>query len=299
MGVLILGVPLSFVLGAPISGFLISLPGGMGLASWQWLFIIEAIPAVLLGIGCFKWLADHPSKVQWLTIEERDWLARTLEEEAAARRSQEVQASFGKALLNGRVWVAGLAYIGVNFGMYGVALWLPQIIKAFGVSNSTVGWLTAIPYAISAVVMVLWTRYADRSADKRWHAVLPCMWGALGLLASALTTNPILAMVSFAVAASGVITSMPTLWAAVTLFLGGPAAAGGIAMVNSIGQLGGFGGPYLVGYVRETTNSFAAGMSALAGCLLLAAVILYLLASHQHRLAGNAAHGAAAGMASR
>jgi len=126
---------------------------------------------------------------------------------------------------------------------------------------------------------VLWTRHADRTHEQRWHAVIPCLVGALGLAASALTSNPVLAMVAFTVATAGVLTSMPTLWAVATMSLGGPAAAGGIAMVNSIGQLGGFGGPYLVGFVRETTQSFALGMVALAACMVVTATVLYVLAA--------------------
>ena len=282
MGILILGVPLSFVVGAPISGWLMSLSGGYGLKMWQWLFIIEAVPAVLLGLVCSRFLPDRAADARWLNDEQRVWLATKLADEAAVLRAQSsavTHASFGSALLTGRVWAAGLAYVGINFGTYGISLWLPQIIKAFGVSNLHVGFLTSIPYAAAAISIVLWTRHADRTHEQRWHAVIPCLVGALGLAASALTSNPVLAMVAFTVATAGVLTSMPTLWAVATMSLGGPAAAGGIAMVNSIGQLGGFGGPYLVGFVRETTQSFALGMVALAACMVVTATVLYVLAA--------------------
>jgi ACS family tartrate transporter-like MFS transporter len=281
MGILILGVPLSFVVGAPISGWLMSLSGGFCLKMWQWLFIIEAIPAILLGLACFWFLYDRAEDAKWLNDDQRVWLAGKLAAEAAILRAQPsvTHASFGSALLTGRVWAAGLAYVGINFGTYGISLWLPQIIKEFGVSNLRVGFITSVPYAAAAIVMVLWTRHADRVNEQRWHAVLPCLLGALGLAASAMTSNPYLAVTAFAVATSGIITSMPTLWAVATLSLTGPAAAGGIAMVNSIGQWGGFGGPYLVGFVRETTQSFSLGMVALAACLVASAIILYLLAA--------------------
>jgi ACS family tartrate transporter-like MFS transporter len=155
-----------------------------------------------------------------------------------------------------------------------------------------VGFLTSIPYAVAAISIVLWTRHADKTHEQRWHAVLPCLVGALGLAASALTSNPLLAMVAFAVATAGILTSMPTLWAVATMSLGGPAAAGGIAMVNSIGQLGGFGGPYLVGFVRETTQSFAIGMVALSGCMVASALVLYVLAAPKRLASASILSGA-------
>jgi MFS transporter, ACS family, tartrate transporter len=281
VGSLFLGLPVSFVIGAPFSGWLMSLSDGLGLKMWQWLFVAEGIPAVVLGLCCLRLLSDHPAKAGWLSSEECQWLTRTLEAEAAEMRlkSTTIHGSFSSALFNGRVWVTGLAYVAINAGAYGISLWLPQIIKTFGGGNFHVGLLAAIPYAVATVSIVWWTRHADMKREQRWHAVIPCLVGALGLAASALTSDPYLAMAAFAVATAGVLTSMPILWGVATLSLTGPAAASGIAMVNSIGQFGGFGGPFLVGAVREATHSFTAGMVALSACLLLAALILFFLAS--------------------
>lgn len=275
LGLFILGIPLSFIVGSPVSGMLLGMDGTLGLKGWQWLFLLEGVPPVLLGVMCIWLLADSPAKAKWLEAEEREWINGILKAEAVSIKDS--PHSFSGALRSVRVWLFGLAYIGIVSGMYGVSLWLPQIVKAFGMTDVRVGFVTAIPYLVAAVVLVLWARHSDQTGERRWHALVPCVVGAAGLAASTMTGDPVLSMVSFTIALSGVLTSMPIFWTLPSAFLTGPAAAAGIALINCIGNVGGFAGPYLVGYVRQTTNSFGAAMLLLAGFLLVTAVLLFTL----------------------
>jgi ACS family tartrate transporter-like MFS transporter len=174
--------------------------------------------------------------------------------------------------------------MGINMGIYGIGLWLPQIIKQLGHSDFVTTLMAALPYLVATPLMLLWARNSDRTGERRWHAVIPCVACSLGLGASALFHDPLWSYVALMLATVGIMTSMANFWALPTGTLAGSAAAGGIALINSVGNLGGFGGSYLVGYLRQITNRFQASLLFLAVCPLLAAVILYALARRRPRL---------------
>ncbi|MFC7396842.1 MFS transporter [Chelatococcus sp. GCM10030263] len=276
MALFFLGLPLSFVVGAPVSGALLSLDGLLGIAGWKWLYLLEGLPTVVFGILCLKVLTDRPSEAKWLSAEERNWIEGVLRAEEA-ERAKVSAPTFTAALYDRRVWAFGIAYVGIIMGMYGIGLWLPQIIKQLGYSDFVTSTISAVPYVLSAVAMIVVARSSDRTGERRWHAVLPCIVAAAGLVASAYIGSPLLSLAAVTVGAVAVISSMPTFWALPTAVLSGSAAAGGIALINSIGNLGGFAGPYLVGYVREASGSFQLGLLFLAVCPFLTALILYAM----------------------
>ncbi|WP_131195504.1 MFS transporter [Lichenihabitans psoromatis] len=277
MSTFFLGVPLSFVIGAPLSGALLGLDGALGIKGWQWLFLLEGAPAVLLGICCLLVLVDRPKDAVWLDAAERNWLTGVLQAEQVDRAGA-ASTSFWAALSEPGVYMFGIAYMGINMGIYGIGLWMPQIIKQVGYSNLITSLLSAFPYLIAAIVMVFWARHSDRTGERRWHAVIPCVVCSVGLVGSAFIGGTALAYAALTCAAIGIMTSMATFWAMPTGVLAGSAAAGGIALINSVGNLGGFGGAYLVGYLRDSTNSFQSSLVFLAICPLVAAFILYVMA---------------------
>lgn len=275
MGTFFLGVPLSFVVGAPLSGALLGLSNVFGIAGWKWLFLVEGVPTILLGVLCLHVLTDSPADAAWLQPAERSWLIGVLQAEEAERAGTG-SGGFLSALHVPAIWAFGAAYIGINMGIYGISLWLPQIIKQFGHTDFATGLMSALPYLLAAVVMVLWARHSDHMGERRWHAVIPCLICSAGLGASAFLDNPTLAYLALMLAAVGIMTSMANFWALPTGMLAGSAAAGGIAFVNSIGNLGGFGGSYLVGYLWESSHSFRLALVLLAICPLAAAFLLFV-----------------------
>jgi ACS family tartrate transporter-like MFS transporter len=271
----LVGIPLSTIIGAPISGILLgSMQGVAGLANWQWLFILEAIPSICLGIIALLILTDRPADAAWLTTAERIALQANLESEQAQRRATHDPTALG-ALRHPRVIVLSLAYFGIVTALYGLGFWLPQMIDAFGAGPVGTGFLTALPYTCGAVTMVVWSRSADRSGTHARYTVAACGIAALGLAASAFVEAPTTLMLSLVVASVGTLAIFPVFWALPTTFLSSAAAATGIALVNSIGNLAGFAGPYFVGWVKETSGAYSWALLALAlGPLFSALLIL-------------------------
>lgn len=276
-----IAVPVSTVIGAPISGMLLGLDGIMGLKGWQWLFIIEGIPSVLLGIVTWFYLTDKPSKADWLTPDQKMWLADKLESERTVKESAHGM-SLGQALTSPKVLMLSVIYFGFVAALYGMQFWLPQIVKAFGFTNVQTGFVTAIPYAFGSIAMILWARHSDRTRERVWHVGLPLLLIAVALAVSGVVGNPTVTMVALTVAAIGVFCTFALFWTLPTAWLSGTAAAGAIAMINSIGNLAGFGGPYLIGFVKEATGSTSTGLLVLAAMPLIAGILV---------LAGN--HGTA------
>ncbi len=269
-----LGIPLSSIVGAPLSGALLGLDGFLGMAGWRWLFLLEGLPPILLGFLCLRVLCDRPEQATWLNPAERDWIVGALRAEDVAQR-RHTAAAFSAAFRDPGVWAFAIAYIGINMGIYGITLWLPQIIRPLGYSNFVTSLLTTIPYVLTAVAMVLWARSSDRMKERRWHVTIPCVVASAGLVASAYFSNPWLSFAAITVAAMGIIGLLSIFWTLPSAMLSGAAAACGIALINSVGNLGGFGGPYLIGYLRETTGSFPAALYVLAVFPLIAAAILF------------------------
>lgn len=276
-----IAVPVSTVIGAPISGLLLGLDGMMGLHGWQWLFIVEGIPSVLLGIVTWFYLTDKPAKATWLTAEQKAWLSSRLDSEVAAKQEAK-HLSLGQALASPRVLTLSLVYFGFVGALYGMQFWLPQIVKAFGFSNAQTGFVTAVPYLFGAVAMILWAQHSDRTRERVWHVALPLFLTAAALAVSGYVQDPMVTLVALTFAAIGTFCTFGVFWTLPTAWLTGTAAAGGIALINSIGNLAGFGGPYLIGWVKESTGSTATGLLVLA-ILPLIAGLLVLLGKHETR----------------
>jgi MFS transporter, ACS family, tartrate transporter len=257
IGLFMAAVPISGVIGSPLSGWLLGLDGALGLHGWQWLFILEGLPSMILSVVIWLYLTDRPGAAHWLTAAEREWLEATLERERAHRDSVR-KYRLGEALTDGRVLSLSVLYFGLVSGLYGVTFWLPQIIKGFGgLSNLEVGFIAALPTLAAAIAMVAWTRHSDRTQERPWHVALPAFAGFLGLTASAFTSDPILSTIALSVALLGIYAAIATSWTLPTAFLTGTAAAGGLALINSIGNLGGFAGPYFVGWIKTATGTYS------------------------------------------
>jgi MFS transporter, ACS family, tartrate transporter len=272
------------VIGGPASGVLLSMDGLAGLAGWQWLFLLEGLPAVILGFVTLAWLPDGPKNAGWLTDDERMWITSRLAEEREQVRRHGHETLRG-ALGSGRVWTLSLIYFAVIMSFYGVGFWLPQIIQSFsGLSNMLVGLLSAVPYIACAIGMVLIGKNSDRTGDRRWHVALSACTGTAGLIAAALLKSPAAELAALAVAAIGIWGTLGPFWAMSSEFLSGTAAAAGIALINSVGNLGGFLGPYLVGIVRGRTESFTWALLSLAVFPFIGALITLALGrSQKHR----------------
>jgi MFS transporter, ACS family, tartrate transporter len=271
----LLGIPVANIIGSPISGALVQVEG-FGLAGWQWLLVLEALPAVVLGIVCLFVLTDRPEKAQWLTPAEREVLVATLASEKAAIEKKH-PLTLAQALSNWRVLLLAAINFCAIIGSLGVGLWLPQIIRQLGLASAAVGFVAALPYVCGAVAMVVWGRLSDRGSDRTIYPALSLALGAVGLTASALTPTPVSTIVALCVAVMGINSYTATFWAVPSGFLTGRAAAGGIAMIVSIGNLGGFAGPYLIGVTRELSGGFTAPLLAVGGILLLGALMMLAL----------------------
>lgn len=266
-------VPLAGVIGSPLSGLILErLTGVNGLAGWQWMFLLEGIPSVLVGLIVLFVLEDNIQHAKWLTDDEKCLLARNL----AADGQGVVSHSFRDALGNAKVWILSLVYFGIVMGLYGIGFWLPTLVRATGIKDTlNIGLLSAVPYAVATVVMILIGRSADARRERRWHLALPCIGGAAGLALSAVfASSTILALASLTLACAGIMTALPLFWSCPTAFLGGTAAAGGIALINSLGNLAGFISPYMVGLIKAVTDSTDRGMYALACFMVLSAVLI-------------------------
>jgi MFS transporter, ACS family, tartrate transporter len=268
---------LAGIIAGPVSGALLELHGFAGLSGWQWLFILEGLPAVILGVLVWRYLPDRPENAVWLEVDERDALSMRLEQER--RLSTHIrQRSLGEAISNSKVWILSLIYFAIVFGLYGVTFWLPQIIQGFGHrSDFEIGLLSAIPFVGAAVAMVFAGIASDRSGERRWHLAFCATVGAAGLMLASMTHAPLLSLGALSIAAAGISGTFGPFWAMQGEFFSGTAAAGAIALVNSIGNLGGFAGPFIVGMVKQRTHSFAGGMIVMAASMVAAGVIALTL----------------------
>ncbi|MGH7908196.1 MAG: MFS transporter, partial [Candidatus Binataceae bacterium] len=263
---------LAGVIGGPLSGGILTLHHLWGLAGWQWLFLIEGVPAVMLGVLVMFWMTDSPADAAWLLPEERDWLMRELGSE---RGLQEKHVRLTAALSDSRIWLLSLLYFAIVTAGYGISVWLPQIIKAFGgLTDFKVGLISAIPFLIAAVAMVIVGASSDASGERRWHLGASMAIGAGALAACAWTHSPAAELAALSLGAAGVWGALGPFWSIPPSFLGGTAAAGGIALINSLGNLGGFAGPYLMGVARQTTGSYNAGLLVFAVILGFALLIV-------------------------
>ena len=269
----LVGIPTANVVGSPISGALISLGGMAGLKSWQWLLLLEAFPAVLLGVACLFVLSDSPEKAKWLDPREKAWLTNAL---AAERKDMASRhgSSLRDAFTNWRLFT--LAFI--NFcgivGSVGIGLWLPQIIKELGLSSTAVGFVAAIPYVVGAVAMTVWARLASNSDNRIPYVVGALVMAAVALAASTQLDSAVFKMTALVIAVSSILAFQATFWAIPSGFLTGTAAAGGLALIVSIGNLGGFAGPSLIGLIKDMTHGFTYPLLAVSAILFVGALTM-------------------------
>ena len=264
-----LGVPISSVIAGPMSSWLLQLNGLLGLKGWQWMFLVQGLPAVVMGVFILVLLRDHPKDAYWLSREERDELIVMLEEEP---RDKPRKALWG-TLKDGRVLLLAATQFGFILGSYGIGIWLPLILKQHGLPNVTIGYLSTLPYIAAIVGMLVWARIVDRTGKKILNLALACLVGAIGMAASTLSRDIVVEMLGLSLAILAVSSARAIFWTIPTRFLTGVAAAGGLAFINSIGTLGGFFGPYMVGAIKDATGSFTAGIWAMAGILLVSALL--------------------------
>jgi MFS transporter, ACS family, tartrate transporter len=272
-------VVIAGIVGGPVSGALLSLDGAGGLAGWQWLFVVEGLPAVVLGIVVLRVLPEQPSEARWLTPAEQSALTTQLAEEAALGAKTGNVHTIRGALTSGRMWLLAAVYFTIPVELYAMSFWLPQIVKsASGASDFRVGVLSAIPYAVAAVGMIVVGRHSDETGERRWHIALSAALGGASLALAGFVHGVVPAIALLSLAMLGLASMLGPFWAFATSFLGGMGAAAGIALVNSVGNVGGFVGPNIVGYVRESTDSFAVGL-AIVGAILIGGGLLVLCVS--------------------
>ena len=265
-------IALSGVIGGPLSGWIMQSFAGMGgLKGWQWLFVLEGLPSVAVGIATLFYLDDSIDGAKWLTSPEKELLKRNISLDNASKQHLSISAVFK----DGRVWLLGLIYFSFVMGLYGVSFWLPTIIKATGVKDAfQIGMLTAIPYGSAVVAMIFVSRSADRTGERRWHIAVPALLGAVGLILSVTWgQNTVLAMTALTLATMGILTTLPLFWSLPTSFLAGAGAAAGIALINSVGNLAGFVSPFAVGWLKDMTQSTNAGMYLLSVSLVVGALL--------------------------
>lgn len=269
-------IPVSYLLGAPLSTFVMDHVSGLGLTGWRWMLLLEGLPAVLAGVFNYYFMTDRPEQAKWLEPEERAWLAGELEKDHAARQDVK-HLGIVAAITNPKVLFLSVIYFIYQLGNLGIGLWMPQIIKGLSskLSNFEVGLVAMVPYALATVAMVLWSKNSDRTGERQKHSALPLLLGALALAATGFVTEPIVAMTLISLALAGIYAFKSPFWSLPGLFLSRSTAAISIAAINSIGNLGGFVGPYGIGYIKEMTGSAYGGLLFLSGMLFLSFVMTW------------------------
>lgn len=288
-----LALPISVALGAPISTAILGLNGWLGVAGWRWIFILEGVPTVLLGIGVLFYLTDKPAQARWLTAEEKGWLIGRLE---AERTAVEAHGKFSmmQALFNPKVLLLSINYLGIVTASLGIVLFIPQIIKSLGATNMGTGYATMLAYICGGISMLVWGWVSDRTGERRWNLFWACMVASAGLVLAGLTMGTWWALTGLCVATAGFYGTKGPFWSMPSMMLTGTAAAAGVAWINSIGNVGGFFGPTIVGWLKDVTGSYSGGLYGLALFTLLSAVIAALGLHIPRRFAHRAEVGAAA-----
>lgn len=274
---LFIAQPVANAVASIASAAILGMDGMLGIKGWQWIFIIEALPAILLGLVILRVMTDRPAHADWLAAEERDWLQGRLD-----RENREVETTgrmtLTRALSDPRVVALSLIYLMSVTANYGIVFFMPQIVKGIGLSNMMTGIVSSGPYVIGTIGLIAWGWSSDRNKERRWHLIVASTLGALGLAFAAWSGASYWALLGMSAATVGIYGSRVAFWPMPSIFLTGTAAAGAIAMINAIGNLGGYFGPFIVGWVRTSTNSFEAGLYFLAACSLMAAIITFFAA---------------------
>jgi D-galactonate transporter len=278
MGLFMSAIPISGVLGSPLSGWMLeSFAGKSGLAGWQWMFLLQGVPTVILGILAYVMLNDGIRQAKWLNPEEKQMLIAELEKDEKARHENtEAADTFASVLRNRNVWLLGAVYFCIQMGVYAINFWLPTIVKGLGFqSPSTIGWISAIPYFCASIFMIWVGRSGDKHKERRWHLSGPLLMGLCGLmLATFASGNATVAVIGLSFATMGALSGLPMFWPLPTAFLGATAAAGGIALINSIGQIAGFVSPFLVGWIKDATGGTTVALYILSALLFFGAMLV-------------------------
>ncbi|HEY1961120.1 MAG TPA: MFS transporter [Rhizomicrobium sp.] len=270
VGLFLCSLSLTNILGAPLSGAILGLEGAAGLHGWQWIFLLEGVPSLVLAFAVLLWLPNGLDDARWLSADEKAAIKARL-----AAEPSHVHRAFWPMLKDARVWALAIPDFGIVLSTYGVGLWLPQIVKGLGFSNLGTGFGVAAVYVVASVISVLWCLSSDRSGERVRHVALAALVGASGLLLAAFTTGSLACLFALAIGMAGTLAAISVFWALPSGFLGSTAAAGGIALINSLANLGGFAGPYLMGWLKAATGGYAAGFGVLAfGLAMTAALIL-------------------------
>jgi MFS family permease len=276
MALLLTGFPVAWILGGPASGYILHhFAASTGIAGWQWLFILEAIPAVILGFIVLFCLDDRVVHAKWLSPQEKTVVAAEITEEAGAKTHHTVLSVFTSP----RVWLLCAIYFGQAVGSYAIGFWLPTIIQQTGVKDAlNIGLLSMVPFALGLICMVFASRHSDRMRERRWHVVVPSIVAALGFaLCTQAGSSTLVAIAGLTLATIGVVTAFTIFWSLPTAFLGGTAAAAGIALVNCTGNLGGFFSPAIIGFLKTHTGTLNSGLFLVAGCMLASAALIVTL----------------------
>ncbi len=270
--------PISTAIGSPISGALMEVPRLAGLSNWQWLYLIEGIPSVLLGFVVLKVLTDKPEQATWLGAAEREWLVSTLKSEQTTAASHGGGlTSIWRTMCDFRVLALAMIYLGTSAGLYTLGLWAPLIFRQFGFSSLETGWINALPSVVAVLAMTLWARHSDQTPERTWHVVIPCAAACLGFIWAGSTHTANGVICALVVVNVGVSAAKAPLWAMASTLMSGAGAAAGIALINSIGNLGGFIGPYMIGWIKGKTGSYTGGLYVVGATLALSAVLTLLL----------------------
>lgn len=263
----------SNIIGAPLSTWILDNIHWFGIEGWRWLFILEGLPALVLGVVTWFWLTDRPEDAAWLDAEEREWLIDVIARENAGLSGS--PHGFRSVIRDGRVWYLGCIYCAMTIGLYGLGFWMPQIIRTLNpaFSNFGIGLVMTIPYIAALVSMVAWSAHSDRTGERVWHAAVPPILGGIALAGAGLTSAPLVAFVLIIIATAGIYCFFGPFWTLPAVFLAEAAAAVGIAAINSVGNLGGFIGPSLVGILVQATGSTSAGLVVIGACLVLCGLL--------------------------
>lgn len=284
MAILLTAVAISGLIGAPVSGAILSFANGVaGIAGWQWMFLLEGVPAVVLGLLVFRVLSDSPATAKWLSEGERVTIQNALDTDSDS--AAERHASFRSALRDYRVYALCFVYFSISAGAYLISFWLPTIIKRLGSFTSfELGFVIAIPYLVAAVSMVVVAAHSDRTGERRWHLAISGAVGVFALIMSTQVASLVVAVALFSVATAALLSMMPIFWTLPAKFLTGAAAAGGIALINSVGNLSGFVSPFMAGYISDLTGSLHGSLWAIAATLLAGCVVIVLVVRKDERL---------------
>ncbi|KIL12871.1 MULTISPECIES: MFS transporter [Bacillus] len=281
-------IAVSYIIGAPVSTLIIDHIHWMNVPGWRWMFIIEGAPAVILGFVTYFYLTDRPEQAKWLTAEEKNWLISELRKDEELREKKGKQTTSHKtALTDPKLWYLALIYFVYTAGTLGVGYWMPQIIKGLSgyLSNTQIGFIATIPYIIASIVMNYWSRRSDRTGERRMHTALPLLVAGLTLLSVGMVTNPFIAMIFITISLAAMYCFKGPFWSLPTMILSPATVAVGIAVINSIGNLGGFVGPYAVGWLKDATGKMQAGLIFLSIILIIAFILVLAMKFEQKRTA--------------